>query len=134
MATLFSRIIKGEIPSYKVAENDTCFSFLDIKPLAKGHTLVIPKLEVDYIFNLPDDVLQEMIRFSKRIAHGIKKVVPCSRIGVSVIGLEVPHAHIHLVPINSISDLNFGNPRMHFSKEEYETIASEIHAALETES
>lgn len=126
MASLFTRIINGEIPCYKLAENEWCYSFLDIKPLAKGHALVIPKMEVDYIFDLPDEVLEELIRFSKHMAHAIKQVVPCAKVGMSVIGLEVPHAHIHLVPINSISDLNFSNARLNFSEEEYKNLASLI--------
>lgn len=130
MASLFTRIINGEIPCYKLAENEWCYSFLDIKPLAKGHALVIPKMEVDYIFDLPDEVLEELIRFSKHMAHAIKQVVPCTKVGMSVIGLEVPHAHIHLVPINSISDLNFSNARLNFSEEEYKNLASLITKAF----
>lgn len=130
MASLFTRIINGEIPCYKLAENEWCYSFLDIKPLAKGHALVIPKMEVDYIFDLPDEVLEELIRFSKHMAHAIKQVVPCTKVGMSVIGLEVPHAHIHLVPINSISDLNFSNARLNFSEGEYKNLASLITKAF----
>lgn len=129
MASLFSRIINGEFPCHKLAENESCFSFLDIKPLSRGHALVIPKLEVDYFFDLPDEHLEEMMLFSKRLAIAIKKVVPCTKIGMSVIGLEVPHAHIHLVPINSISDLNFSNIRLSFSEEEYERTATQISEA-----
>ncbi|HEX5626198.1 MAG TPA: HIT family protein [Saprospiraceae bacterium] len=130
MASLFTRIIQGEIPCYKLGENEQCFSFLDIKPLAKGHALVIPKLEVDYIFDAPDELLQEMMLFSKRMAIAIRKIVPCTKIGMSVIGLEVPHAHIHLVPLNQLSDLNFSNPRKEFSAEEYQDLASKISAAF----
>lgn len=132
MASLFTRIINGEIPCYKLAENEWCYSFLDIKPLAKGHALVIPKMELDYIFDLPDEVLGELIRFSKHMAYAIKQVVPCTKIGMSVIGLEVPHAHIHLVPINSISDLNFSNARLNFSEEEYKNLAALISKAFDS--
>jgi histidine triad (HIT) family protein len=132
MASLFTRIINGEIPCYKLAENETCFSFLDIKPLAKGHALVIPKMEVDYIFDLPDNILEELMRFSKNMARSIKEIVPCTKIGMSVIGLEVPHAHIHLVPINSISDLNFSNIRLNFSEEEYKNLAAQISKAYDS--
>lgn len=130
MHTLFTRITKGEIPSYKIAENEFCFSFLDIKPLARGHALVIPKLEIDYLFDLPDEVLQQMICFSKRVAIAIKQVVPCTKVGMSVIGLEVPHAHIHLVPIHAIYDMNFSNARLSFTEEEYIETASEISNAF----
>jgi histidine triad (HIT) family protein len=126
MPSLFTKIIQGEIPCYHLAENDFCFSFLDIKPLAKGHALVIPKMELDYFFELPDELLNELMQFSKRMAHAIKQTVPCTKIGMSVIGLEVPHAHIHLVPINAISDLNFSNPRLQFTEEEYRSLALEI--------
>lgn len=130
MASLFTRIIRQEIPCFKIAETEHCFSFLDIKPLAKGHTLVIPKLEIDYIFDVPDTVLFEMMSFSKRLAKAIQQVVPCSRIGVSVIGLEVPHAHIHLVPINSIADLNFNKQRVELSNDEFAALAQEISKAF----
>lgn len=129
MASLFTRIIQGEIPCYKIAENEFCFSFLDIRPLAKGHALVIPKQEIDYIFDVPDELLMEMMLFSKNLAKAIKTVVPCIKVGMSVIGLEVPHAHIHLVPLNQISDLNFSNPRLHFSEEEYTQLALDISVA-----
>jgi len=130
MATLFTRIINGEIPCYKLAENEHCFSFLDIKPLARGHALVIPKMEIDYFFDLPDDLIVEMLLFSKRMAGAIKKVVPCTKIGMSIIGLEVPHAHIHLVPIRAVNDLNFSNPRLSFTEEEYQNTAIEISKAF----
>lgn len=126
MASIFTKIINGEIPSYFLAENDYCFSFLDIKPLAKGHALVIPKMELDYFFDLPDEVLTQLMMFSKRMTHAIKQTVPCTKIGMSVIGLEVPHAHIHLVPLNAISELNFSNPRLQFTEVEYKNLASEI--------
>ncbi|MBK8954481.1 MAG: HIT family protein [Saprospiraceae bacterium] len=130
MASIFTRIIGGEIPCYKVAENEFCFSFLDIKPLAKGHCLVIPKQEIDYIFDVPDELIIEMMLFSKKLAVALKKVVPCLKIGMSVIGLEVPHAHIHLVPLQQISDLNFSNPRMQFSEEDYKELAEKISQAF----
>ncbi len=131
MAGLFSRIIQGEIPCYKLGENEHCFSFLDIQPLAKGHALVIPKKEIDYIFDVPDDLLCEMMLFSKRLSKAIKEVVPCIKIGMSVIGLEVPHAHIHLVPLNHIGDLNFSNPRLQISPEEYTLLAARISEVLQ---
>lgn len=131
METIFTKIIKGEIPSYKVAENDHFFAFLDISPLAKGHTLVVPKLQNDYIFDLQDDLLAEMIVFSKKIAKAIEKNVNCMRIGVAVIGLEVPHTHIHLVPINKIGDLDFKKPKLEISKEEMVDIAEKIASSIE---
>ena len=131
MDTLFTKIIKGEIPCYKVAENDKFFAFLDINPLAKGHTLVIPKLQEDYIFNLDDDMLAEMIVFAKKVALAIQKNVPCVKIGVAVIGLEVPHAHIHLVPMRKEGDLNFANPKCKFSEEEFRSIASQISQSVQ---
>ncbi len=124
--TIFSRIIAGEIPSYKIAEDDRFFAFLDINPLAKGHTLVIPKQEIDYIFDLDDDTLAGLISFSKRVASAIKKTISCSRVGLTVIGLEVPHAHIHLVPINKESDIHFNNPKLKLSPETFKEIAKEI--------
>lgn len=130
MASIFTRIINGEIPCYKVAEDDNFFAFLDINPLAKGHTLVVPKQETDYIFDLDDELLAQMHLFSKKVARGIEKVVPCERIGMTVIGLEVPHAHIHLIPINGIGDMNFANPKVQLSGDEFESIAREINAAI----
>ena len=129
MASIFTRIIEGEIPSYKVAENDKFFAFLDIRPLAKGHTLVIPKQETDYIFDLEDELLGEMIKFSKRLGLAIEKVVPCKRMGMTVLGLEVPHAHIHLVPINSVYDIDFKKPAVEMSQEEFVNLAAKISAA-----
>lgn len=126
MASLFSKIIAGEVPSYKVAETEECFAFLDIQPLAKGHVLVIPKQEIDYIYNLPDNLLCKLHLFAKQVALAIEKVVACERIGVAVLGLEVPHAHIHLIPINSIGDINFEKKRLKFTKEELEQTAAEI--------
>lgn len=126
MATLFTKIVKGEIPCYKVAENDQFLAFLDIQPLVKGHVLVIPKLEVDYIFDLEDDLLADMMVFSKTVAKKIKKAFPCKKIGVTVIGLEVPHAHIHLVPINAMNDMNFANQKLSLLPEELEDIAEQL--------
>ncbi len=131
MATIFSKIIKGEIPCYKIAENDKFFAFLDINPLAKGHTLVVPKQEIDYIFDIDDDLIKEYMVFAKRVARAIKKVIPCQKIGVTVIGLEVPHAHIHLVPIESIYDMDFKRNKLQLSKTEFEDIASRIAGAFE---
>jgi histidine triad (HIT) family protein len=126
MSTVFTKIIKGEIPCYKIAENDDYFAFLDINPLRAGHTLVVPKRETDYIFDLEDVYLSGMIVFSKKIAMAIKNVIPCNRIGVAVIGLEVPHAHIHLVPMDKMDDINFKNPKLKFSPEEFKEIAAKI--------
>ena len=130
MATIFSKIINGEIPCHKIAENETCFAFLDINPLTKGHTLVVPKLEVDYIFNLNDEALADLMIFSKKIAVAVEKAVPCLRIGVAVIGLEVPHTHIHLIPINQVSDINFNKPKLKFTDEELSIIADSIKSFL----
>ena len=128
MASIFSKIIAGEIPSYKIAEDENYYAFLDINPLAKGHTLVIPKKEVDYIFDLDDDTLKGLIAFSKRVAKAIEKVVPCERIGVAVLGLEVPHAHVHLSPINGIHDLDFSKPKVELSQDEFKVLAEQIAA------
>ncbi len=126
MATIFSRIIAGEIPCYKIAEDESFFAFLDINPMAKGHTLVVPKVEEDYIFNLDDKTVSDMMLFSKKVAKAIEKSVSCLRIGVAVIGLEVPHAHIHLIPINKESDMNFKNPKLKLTAEEMTEIADKI--------
>ena len=126
MATLFTRIINGEIPCYKIAENNLFIAFLDILPVAKGHTLVVPKKEIDYIFDLPNEELQALNLFAKEVARKIQAVVPCKKIGVSVIGLEVPHAHMHLIPINQIHDMNFEKERLTFTPEEYTELAVEI--------
>ena len=126
MATIFSKIIAGDIPSYKIAENDNFYAFLDINPMAKGHTLVVPKQETDYIFELDDVLLGDMVIFAKRVAAAIKKAVPCNRVGLMVIGLEVPHAHIHLVPIIKEGDMNLSNPKMKFTNEEFIEIAEII--------
>ena len=130
MATIFSRIIAGEIPSYKVAENDQFYAFLDINPLVKGHTLVVPKREVDYIFDLEDDELAAMHVFAKKIALAIQKAFPCKKVGVAVMGLEVPHAHIHLIPIQHESDMIFSNPKLKLSGEEFETVVKAIREEL----
>lgn len=132
--TIFTRIIKGEIPSYKVAENDKFYAFLDINPLQKGHTLVVPKLaepEADYIFDLDEDILSEMLVFSKQVAQGIKAATNCKRVGVAVIGLEVPHVHMHLIPINQEGDMSFSNPKMTLPAEEMAEIAIFIARAME---
>ena len=130
MASIFTKIVMGDIPCYKVAETEDCIAFLDILPLAKGHVLVVPKKEVDYYFDLDDELFRKVNALAKRVAHAIKKVVPCDRIGVSVIGLEVPHAHVHLVPINSISDLDFTKNRVKLSEEEFKELADKIAANL----
>ncbi len=124
--TIFSRIIAGEIPCYKIAENELFFAFLDINPMSKGHTLVIPKAEKDYFFDLNDSTLADMILFAKKVAIAIEKSVSCVRIGVAVIGLEVPHAHIHLIPIKNESDMNFRNPKLKLSTDEMNEIANRI--------
>jgi histidine triad (HIT) family protein len=130
MATIFSRIIEGEIPSYRIAEDDRFFAFLDINPMAKGHTLVVPKQETDYLFDLEDSLLAEMMVFAKKVAKAIGAAVSCERVGVMVIGLEVPHAHIHLIPINREGDMNLANPRVALTKEEFEEIAARIRNAF----
>ncbi len=130
MASVFARIISGEIPSYKVAEDDNYYAFLDINPLQKGHTLVIPKNETDYIFDLSDEKLAGMMIFAKKVAKAIGKTIPCLRVGIAVLGLDVPHAHIHLVPLHSGDDLNFCNPKKHFSAEEMQGCAEAIAANL----
>ena len=126
MDTIFTKIIKGEIPCYKIAEDDQFFAFLDINPLAKGHTLVVPKHQNDYIFDLDDQMLADMMVFAKKVAKAIEANVDCMRIGVAVIGIEVPHTHIHLVPINRVGDLNFANPKCQLSPEEMAEIAEKI--------
>lgn len=130
MATIFSRIVAGEIPCYKIAENDHFFAFLDISPLTKGHTLVIPKKEEDYLLNLDDNTLADMMVFAKKVGLAIQKSVSCVRIGMAVIGLEVPHAHIHLIPITTESDMNFKNPKLKLSPEEMNEIAETIREKL----
>ena len=128
--TIFSKIIEGSIPSYKIAESDKFVAFLDISPLVIGHTLVVPKTEVDKLFDLPEQYLSEMLVFAKPIAHAIEQVFECDRCGISVIGLEVPHAHMHLVPINSADDLNFNRKKLTLSKEEFLRVQEQITSAL----
>jgi histidine triad (HIT) family protein len=130
MASIFTRIVKGEIPCYKIAEDDRYLAFLDINPLAKGHTLVIPKQEIDYLFDLDDDLLAGMSVFAKKIARAIDMVMDCKRVGVAVLGLEVPHAHIHLIPINSLYDIEFSRPKLQLTAEEFNEIAEKIRKAL----
>lgn len=131
MATIFSKIVAGEIPSYKVAEDDKFYAFLDINPLVKGHTLVVPKKEVDYIYDLSDEELAAMHVFAKHVALAIQKAFPCRKVGEAVIGLEVSHAHIHLIPIQNESDMLFSNPKLKLSDEEFKSIAERIHNAWE---
>jgi len=131
MPTIFTKIIRGEIPCYRIAEDDRYFAFLDINPLRAGHTLVITKSETDYIFDLSDDELSGLILFSGKIAKAIKNVIPCARIGVAVIGLEVPHVHIHLVPMDSMEDINFKKPKLQFTPEEFTRIAKKISEKIE---
>lgn len=132
MATIFTKIINGEIPSYKIAENDNYFAFLDINPLAAGHALVIPKKEIDYILDIQDDELGGLFKFAKKVGLAIEKVVECKKIGITVIGLEVPHAHIHLIPINSIYDMDFSKPKLNFTNEELENLTKKIKGAFDT--
>ncbi len=129
MATVFSKIIAGEIPCHKIAENDKFLAFLDITPVSKGHTLVIPKVEVDYFFDLEEDLLSEINLFAKGIAVKLKKVLPCRRIGVAVIGLEVPHAHMHLVPMNTMGDINFSGERLKMTSEQFASLAELVRNA-----
>lgn len=126
MASIFTKIVNGEIPCYKIAENEEFLAFLDIRPLKMGHALVIPKKEVDYIFDLEDDEVARLMVYAKRIAKALKLAVPCSRIGVSVIGLEVPHTHVHLIPINAINDMNFSNAPQEVTDEEMQALATRI--------
>ncbi|GAB4449460.1 MAG: HIT family protein [Bacteroidales bacterium] len=126
MSTIFSKIAAGEIPCYKVAENEKFLAFLDINPLAEGHTLVIPKTEIDYIFDIPDNILAEMMLFAKQVAKAIEKAIPCKRIGIAVIGLEVPHAHIHLIPINHVGDIDFSRKKLSFSSDEFNATLKKI--------
>ncbi|SDT65901.1 histidine triad (HIT) family protein [Mucilaginibacter mallensis] len=130
MSTIFSKIISGEIPAYTVAESVEFLAFLDINPLAEGHVLVIPKKEVDYIFDLDDETYTGLQLFAKIVATGIKAAIPCKKVGVAVIGLEVPHAHIHLIPMNRVDDLNFSRPKMKFSPEELQATSEKIREAL----
>jgi histidine triad (HIT) family protein len=130
MASIFSKIIAGDIPCYKIAENEDFFAFLDIRPITVGHTLVVPKKEIDYLFDIDDDALGGMMVFAKNIAAAIRDAIPCRRVGVAVIGLEVPHAHIHLIPIEKESDLNFFNPKLCLTPEEFEATAGKIRLKL----
>ena len=126
MSSIFSRIIKGEIPCYKIAENESCFAFFDINPIAEGHTLVVPKIEVDDIFDLEDNVLSDLHLFAKQVAHSIKSIIPCKRIGMTVIGLEVPHAHIHLIPISNLHDMDFTKEKLSMSSDAFEELAAKV--------
>ncbi len=129
MATLFSKIAQGEVPAYKIAEDSQFLAFLDINPNAKGHTLCIPKKEVDKIFDLEEEVYQELMRFSRKVAIALEKTVPCKRVGMAVVGLEVPHVHVHLIPLNSMKDMDFSNS-VKMSEEEFEKLAESIHVNL----
>ena len=131
MASIFSKIVTGEIPCWKIAEDENYLAFLDINPLAKGHTLVITKQEVDYLFDVDDELLAGMMVFSKKVARAIDKAIDCKRVGVAVIGLEVPHAHIHLIPINSITDIDFSQPKLKLTQEELKSISEKIKFCLE---
>jgi len=126
MTSIFSKIVSGDIPAYKVAEDDRFLAFLDINPLAEGHTLVIPKQEIDYVFDLDDKLYADYFVFAKKVAVAIKKVVPCEKVGIAVVGLEVAHAHIHLIPINTIYDIDFKKPKLKFTREEFEEVSGKI--------
>lgn len=130
MSGIFTRIVQGEIPSYKIAEDDRFYAFLDINPVAIGHTLVIPKEEIDYIFDLPDELLGDLMVFAKKVGLAVEKEVECQRIGVTVVGLEVPHAHVHLIPIDSIYDMEFSKPKMKLSEAEFRELAERIRRHL----
>ena len=130
MPTIFTRIISGEIPCYKVGETEECIAFLDISPLTKGHALVVPKIEIDHLFQLDDNDYSKLMLFAKQVGRAIEAVVPCTRIGVAVIGLEVPHAHVHLIPINAMSDMNFANARVRLTSEELVGLAGKISSEL----
>jgi histidine triad (HIT) family protein len=131
MPSIFSRIINGEIPAWKVAESERFLAFLDVNPLAKGHTLIVPKIETDYFFDLSDEEISGIMLFSKKVASALRSTLPCLRIGMSVIGLEVPHAHVHLVPLNNMGDINFSNSRLNLSAEEMEAIAASIRSTYD---
>jgi histidine triad (HIT) family protein len=131
MPSIFSRIINGEIPAWKVAESEHFLAFLDVNPLAKGHTLIVPKVETDYFFDLSDEEISGIMLFSKKVASAMRSTLPCLRIGMSVIGLEVPHAHVHLVPLKNMGDINFSNSRLNLSAEEMEAIAASIRSAYD---
>ena len=130
MSSIFSQIVNGAIPSFRVAEDENFLAFLDVNPLVKGHVLVIPKVEIDYIFDIPDELTSEYALFVKKVARAIKAVIPCNRIGVAVIGLEVPHAHTHLIPINKMDDMNFSNKKKKFSNEEFVLVSKSISEAF----
>ena len=130
MMSIFSKIVKGEIPCHKIAETDKFLAFLDVKPLALGHTLVIPKQEIDYLFNIEDELYSGLMLFAKQVANAIEKAIPCTRIGVAVIGLEVAHAHIHLIPINNVGDINFSKPKLELSTEELACTSKKIRDAF----
>ncbi len=132
MATIFTRIVQGEIPCYKIAESEHFFAFLDINPLTKGHTLVIPKTETDYLFDLPEEEYAQLMLFAKKVAHAIEKTIECKRIGMAVMGLEVPHAHIHLIPICQESDMLFSKPKLKLSAEEMQQVATAISNTFKT--
>jgi len=131
MASIFSKIAQGEIPSYKVAENDRYYAFLDINPLVKGHVLVIPREETDYLFDLSDDALGGIMVFAKQVAKAIQKAIPCKRVGVAVIGFDVPHAHIHLIPLQTMQDIDFSRPKLKLSQEEFQLIADSIAGCMD---
>jgi histidine triad (HIT) family protein len=131
MSSIFTKIINGEIPSYKVAEDENYYAFLDIFPLAKGHTLVVPKKEVDYIFNLDDETYKGLWAFAKKVALGVEKAIPCQRLGIAVLGLDVPHAHIHLLPLNNMEDFDFKKKKLKLEKEEFVQIAMAISKAID---
>lgn len=130
MSSIFAKIISGEIPAYKVAETEKFLAFLDVRPVVKGHVLCIPKQEVDYIFDMSDDSYAELMLFTKIVAKGLKKVVECKKIGISVVGLEVPHAHVHLIPMNTIADMSFTSERIEMSSEEFSALAKQIEQAI----
>jgi len=130
MSTIFSKIIRGEIPSYKVAEDDSFYAFLDINPMTKGHTLIVPKQEVDYIFDIQDDILAKMIIFAKKVAKAIETAVPCQRVGLMVVGLEVPHAHIHLIPIQTEKDMDLSNKRLKLDSDTFSHVATSIQHSI----
>lgn len=131
MESIFTKIVKGEIPSYKIAESENCYAFLDINPLAKGHTLVIPKKEVDYIFDVEDELYTQLFRFAKKVGLAIESVIPCKRMGMIAFGLDVPHAHIHLIPINKASDMSFSSPKLELDQKEFLKIATKIQLAFD---
>lgn len=133
MTSIFTRIIEGEIPSYKIAESDSCYAFLDINPLAKGHALVIPKKEIDYILDVDDELYKTLFAFAKKVGKAIESVIDCKRIGMIVFGLDVPHAHIHLIPINKASDMSLSSPKLKLSNEEFTEIAKAIHDSFENQ-